>query len=430
MSQQLSTDAARALRLVQRGGLTTTQLGHVLCKAASCDLSGTVVRAALEAGAHPDAVQHDDNPLVLAMMFANVAAVRLLCDAGADIHARTSDGQTGLVACVMYLLEQKDESATSEKEYVKALKALAAAGRDITQCVVDGRPFPMLRLAAARGYPDVVRTLLQAGASTGYDVIFGTALHEAVEGPVDAVDPTTARLERNLSCVRRLLKAGVNTRIRRHDGNVAANLVVLVGDLRAADAIFAAEGERGVIVDDDDASAREKWPKAVECERLLRAAVENYRRTGDATVPEHIRQVAKIASYKVGDDAKQAAFLATLDPSEIDENKRFITFKMLSPDDVAKRQATVGASVPRFAMDAQRCAGCGRASAALKKCPCSLCTYYCGCVRLATAASAHACAHLPHASASCSRDCQMADKEHRKSDAHRAYMAALKPSSS
>jgi hypothetical protein len=139
-----------------------------------------------------------------------------------------------------------------------------------------------------------VAVLLEAGAGANdrTGVYFVTSpLHWAVASPMQRGARVT--VEQTLRCVRCLLRAGADTRFRRFDGSLAVELVLSVGDLRVADAIFEAEERLGVNVDDAPPGT---WPPLLERERTLRAAVAAYRRTGDASLPEALRLTARTAA--------------------------------------------------------------------------------------------------------------------------------------
>jgi hypothetical protein len=292
--------AADVQRWVRSARPSARQLGEQLCTAVSIDRAGGAVRALLGAGAPANIVSKGKPALLWAMLGANAAAVRLLCAAGADTQALTEDGSRGLVMCLFGPLAPDGGTPRwSEAEYVEALRALAACGRDITRCSSEGRPFSPLCTAAACGRELVIKCLLAAGADvndTTGNCYRATPLHFAVHAPsmYSGSGADEAQLvEKSLRCVRRLLRAGADTRARRFDGGLAVSAVLCVGDLRIADAIFAAEdASRGA---EAAAAPADVPPEELERERALRAAVAEYRRTGDALVPASLRPTGLIA---------------------------------------------------------------------------------------------------------------------------------------
>jgi hypothetical protein len=370
-------DAARVLRWLRATPQpSASKLAFELCNAASFDRSGAIASALLGAGADPNCVSLGKHALVWAMLGANAAVVRALCAAGADVHARCADeGEQGLVMTVFTPLS-RDPPPWPEREYVEALRALSDAGRDVTRCVARQKPFSTLAAAAMFGAERVLKFLLDAGADvndrTG-NSYGASALHFAVEMPLTmrGGDASVAA-QQSLRCVRHLLRAGADTRLPRFDGNLAVDAVMLVGDLRVADAIFEAEERRGVSV-----------ASLSEAQRELQRAVATYRRTGDASLPEALRKTRGLQvdwppkGSKPGDwqllDASQMT-------PEMLASARVLPTRAVPHAAFAAMQAGVEAHVPRSADEGQRCAapGCGTLGAALKMCPCRS-AYYCRC---------------------------------------------------
>ena len=176
--------------------------------------------------------------------------------------------------------------------------------------------------------------------------------------------------EQSLRCVRRLLRAGADTRLRRADGALPVHAVLLVGDLRVADAIFEAEERRGTAVDASQMDRKE---------RTLRAAVAVYRRTGDASLPASLRE--RLCTFDLPWSGAQLKDVQVIDSTTHAEPA--VSIRTLPTRDVpgvAATQAGVEAHVPRSADDANCCAapGCGALGAALKMCLCRS-AYYCRC---------------------------------------------------
>ena len=362
--------------------LGAAELTYDLCTAASYDTSGTAVSALLAAGASTVTCSGGRPPLQWAMMSGNAAAVRVLCAAGADVHALSEDGERGLVMSVFIALSE-ETPPTPERAFVEALRALADAGRDITRCVALHRAYAPLCAAAHYGAARVLACLLDAGAvpndRTGAQA---SALHFAVERPLLSRREARLAVEQSLRCVRCLLRAGANTRARRFDGSLAVHSVLLVGDLRIADAIFEAEDRRGVNVDDAPPGT---WAALLERERTLRAAVAEYRRTGDASLPEVLRVKTRltISWTPPAGEADGEAALELLGNQFAVRGTDFRRGRVPQAETEAM-QADIAALVPRSVDETHRCAapGCGMLGAALKICPCKG-ARYCRCVAAA-----------------------------------------------
>ena len=213
-----------------------------------------------------------------------------------------------------------------------------------------------------------------------------TALHAAVFHPLEdsAVSSPGEAVEQSLRCVKALLRAGADTRLRRFDGMLAVEFVMLVGDLRIADAIFAAEERRGILVDDED--AERIWPENVKRERALRAAVAAYRNTGDAELPSALR-LNKPLEVEVVDRPPGAG----PEWRFVDSNEAIVGRAALSkavssagavtsPVLVARQTALAGLAPREADAAARRCyaPGCATLGALLKACPCRT-AWYCRC---------------------------------------------------
>jgi hypothetical protein len=94
-----------------------------------------------------------------------------------------------------------------------------------------------------------------------------------------------AALDASLRIVRRLLKAGADTRLRCFNDLLPLRLIAGTGDLRVADAILAEEARRGLPLVDAAASAYEsEWLTGVW------AAVAAFRAGGAAVLPPALRE--------------------------------------------------------------------------------------------------------------------------------------------
>jgi ankyrin repeat protein len=132
---------------------------------------------------------------------------RLLAGAGADTEARRNDGCTGLA------------SAAGGGE-IEAARAWIEAGAGVNTPGANGNTPLML---AAQGWPDIVATLLVAGADVdAADADGDTALHFAVLGYRWSTEQDKSAM------VRRLLVAGANVRARNRKGHTALTALLQV----------------------------------------------------------------------------------------------------------------------------------------------------------------------------------------------------------
>jgi ankyrin repeat protein len=104
-------------------------------------------------------------PLVRAAKAADVTAMRLLLDRGADIHAATVDGITPILAASGVGSRDSDTRGRyrTQAEAVAAVTMLLDAGADVS--AADNRGQTPLHGAAFWGFNDLVRLLVSRGAS-------------------------------------------------------------------------------------------------------------------------------------------------------------------------------------------------------------------------------------------------------------------------
>jgi ankyrin repeat protein len=144
-----------------------TSLDEQLVKALSNE-DPAELASLLEAGADPNAQSTPGRPvLFLATLRGNAAAVELLIEHGADVHAETVDGSILVKAVV-----------EGQQEIVELL---LIAGADILSTGIDWTPEDTsLHAAASGGYLDIAELLLANGADVNQlDAYGGTALMKA-----------------------------------------------------------------------------------------------------------------------------------------------------------------------------------------------------------------------------------------------------------
>lgn len=187
----------------------------------------TKARAALAAGADVNAnLGEGRTPLITAVMLMRPGMVQILLDHGADPSRRADDAAIGNALSAaffaspgMAILRRGDEDLVSERRgaAIECLKLIAAA-RPQADVLVSRGPTRLspLMIAAEAGVPDVVRMLLEAGASPNFaNGGRYTALHYAVDrAPRFAQIADDDRAE----VVRLLLAAGADQKLKGADG--------------------------------------------------------------------------------------------------------------------------------------------------------------------------------------------------------------------
>lgn len=190
----------------------------------SSDLS--MARAAIDAGADINAdLGEGRTPLITAVMSRKPVAVKLLMDRGADPNTRAQDPAIGNAITAaffamngMALTGRTDEPDPAQRaEAVSVLRLVAARRPDCNVLVSRGQTrVTALMMAAEAGLPDVVKILLDAGASpnTANDGKY-TALHYAVGRPPVWSQASSAD---RVQIVKLLLAAGAQRERKGADG--------------------------------------------------------------------------------------------------------------------------------------------------------------------------------------------------------------------
>lgn len=176
------------------------------------------VKALLAHGADVNApeLSHGQTALMWAVSERHSEIVRILIDAGADVHARTKAWKQRVLLCCQYYEGESDSAAVVNRGGFTPLlfaaqdgdgesaKLLIAAGANVSDAAADGAS--ALVVAAHTGQADVAFLLLEAGADpnaadTGY-----TALHIAATAG-------------NTALAQALLKHGADPNARQQKGS-------------------------------------------------------------------------------------------------------------------------------------------------------------------------------------------------------------------
>ena len=176
--------------------------------------SGECVVLVLKAGADPN--MRDSSGGTALMYAGSIEVVRVLLNAGADLHAVDEYGKDAFSS----VTEESCGGGACGAERFEVARSLIEAGVDIEK--ID--PYGKTRLASAAfgHHADTVEFLLKIGAKPGaLDAEGGTPLHSICwQGEYQDEDPNCA-CERNRDCeriIRLLVQAGVNVNARNSQG--------------------------------------------------------------------------------------------------------------------------------------------------------------------------------------------------------------------
>lgn len=151
--------------------------------------------------------------LTVAARFAALDVIRVLLAAGADVNARTPDGDTALMLASFFFNEDRERGSNSYEQHEKAVRLLVGAGAHIEN---EPYHYTPLAYAAYQGHDRIVRFLIERGAQVDADADQQEAL-TYVNTPL-----MMAVIQGHRGTTMSLLRRGANPRIRVRGGHTAA----------------------------------------------------------------------------------------------------------------------------------------------------------------------------------------------------------------
>ena len=151
--------------------------------------------------------------LTIAARYAALDVIRVLLAAGAEVNARTPDGDTALMLASFFFHEDRQRNTNSYEQHEKAVRLLVGAGASIEN---EPHHYTPLAYAAYQGHDKIVHLLIERGARVDGDA-------DQDEGLTYVNTPLMmAAIQGNHGTAVSLLRHGANARIRVRGGHTAA----------------------------------------------------------------------------------------------------------------------------------------------------------------------------------------------------------------
>ena len=220
--------------------MDTERLLNAIASDDGAYVQGALQAKLLSASQHVPALGYQEGVpvLTLAARHAALDVMRVLLKAGADINARTPDGDTSVMLASFFYYEDRERNVTTNERHEKAVRLLVEAGASIEN---EPHHYTPLAYAAYQGHDQIVRLLIERGARVDGDADQEEAL-TYVNTPL-----MMATIQGHHATAVSLLRRGANARIRVRGGHTAAEFAekyhhhALLRALRCAEQLPAGE---------------------------------------------------------------------------------------------------------------------------------------------------------------------------------------------
>jgi ankyrin repeat protein len=197
------------------GGLDNSQLLNAIAADDGAYVQGALQAKLISPNQHVPALGYQEGVplLAIAARYAAVDVIRALLRAGAEVNARTPDGDTALMLASFFFHEDRERNANSNEQHQKAVRLLVEAGASIEN---EPHHYTPLAYAAYQGHDEIVHLLIERGARLDGDA-------DQDEGVTYVNTPLMmAAIQGHHRTAMSLLRRGANARIRVRGGHTAA----------------------------------------------------------------------------------------------------------------------------------------------------------------------------------------------------------------